>query len=342
MSRREQLERVLKIDRMVRSGQYPNANSLAQELEVSRRVIFTDRRFLVEQLRAPLAFDRTRGGWYYSEPTWVLPTMMMKQGELLAFFLSVEVARHHVGTALEEPLLAAVEKISHSLQEPVPVDLEVLRTHYTFATPAMVATDLETLLALHRAIAARQAMSILYYTASRDEHNERIIHPHHLHNVEADWHLIAYDHLRGEMRTFNVGRIEEWRTLPQRFTREPGFNPQEWMQSVFQSERAAELVEIVIRFDSYQSRYIRERRWHETQQIEELAGGELIMRFQGSGLGEIRRWVMRYGSHAEVLAPASLRAEVAQEALRTAALYAPETAEPTTGITRQGKGCDRV
>ena len=73
-----------------------------------------------------------------------------------------------------------------------------------------------------------------------------------------------------------------------------------------------------MRFDSQQAPYIRERSWHFSQQIEELSGGALVVRFQTSGLGEIARWVMQYGARAEVLAPLELREIVASQ-LRDAA-----------------------
>lgn len=326
MSQRQQLWRILEIDRRVRSGLYPNADSLSTELEVSRRVIFNDRQFLLDRLGAPLAFDRRRRGWFYSEPNWMLPTAMMTQGEVLAFFLSVEVARRHMGTVLETPLRSAVEKIAQGLREEVNVDLQTLGAHYTFSSPAMIVTDEATLLALHRAIVQRQTMRIGYYTASRDEHTERVIHPHHLHNIEGDWHLVAYDHLRQRLTTFNVGRIEHYELLEGHFVREADFDAQEWLRTMFQSERGGPDggVEVAIRFDAYQARYIRERQWHPTQTLAELPDGRLILRFQGGGLGEIRRWVMRYGSHAEVLEPPELRAEVAKEAAQLAALYTEE------------------
>lgn len=130
---RLQLERIFTIDRKIRDGQFPNAEGLAAELEVSRRVIFNDRKFLLERLGAPLRLDRTRGGWYYSEPTWVLPAVMVTQGELLAFFLSVEIARRNLGGALEASLLGAVEKIARTLPGAVEIDLEGLRAHFSFA-----------------------------------------------------------------------------------------------------------------------------------------------------------------------------------------------------------------
>ena len=126
----------MEIDRRICVGLYSSPDSLAQEFEVSRRVIFNDRQFMIETLHTPIKFDRRHGGWYYTDKTFMLPTTMVTQGELMTFFISVEVTRRHVGTALEGSLWSAVYKISSSLQDPVAVDLEALHRHYTLATPA--------------------------------------------------------------------------------------------------------------------------------------------------------------------------------------------------------------
>ena len=110
MSQRQQLERIMEIDRQIRDGEYPNADQLAKELEVSRRVIFVDRDFMINRLGAPIEYDRARGGWCYADETWILPGIFVTEGELLAFFLSVEVANNYLGTGLEKTLRSAVEK----------------------------------------------------------------------------------------------------------------------------------------------------------------------------------------------------------------------------------------
>ena len=89
MSQRQQLERIFEIDRQIRAGEYPNVDRLAAGLEVSRRVIFKDREFMVNRLGAPIEYDREKGGWYYTEKVWTLPSTMVSEGQLLAFFLSV-------------------------------------------------------------------------------------------------------------------------------------------------------------------------------------------------------------------------------------------------------------
>ncbi|HHW43834.1 MAG TPA: WYL domain-containing protein [Desulfotomaculum sp.] len=321
MGSRQQLERILEIDRQIRAKNYPNATRLARELEVSERTIYQDRQFLVDRLKAPLAYDRRRGGWYYKDPTWALPSIMITDGELLAFFLSVEVAQRYLGTAFEAPLRSAVEKIRMGLQGQVQVNLEELRTCYSIAAPPAVMVKREVLLDLHRAVRECLRVKILYYTASRGARQERIVEPYHLYNLRGDWYLVAFDHFRKEMRVFHTGRIEKWEVLREHFARNPGFSAEEWMAQAFSAERGNAPVEVVIRFDPHQARYIRERCWHPTQETEELGDGSLILRLRVGGLEEVKRWVMGYGSRAEVLAPPELRREVAEEIRDMLRLY---------------------
>lgn len=313
MSQRQQLERIMEIDRQIRAFRYPTADTVATDLEVSRRVIYIDREFMVNRLGAPIEFDREKGGWYYADETWTLPNIMATEGELLAFFLSVEVAWRYLGTALEGVLRSAIDKISRGIKGPVSVDLNTLKAHYTFAIPALASVSEQILMALHQAIRENRRIWMRYYTASRDEHTERTISPYHLYNVHGDWYLIAFDDLRQGFRNFSIGRIEDWQILQETFERDPNFSVKDFMGGAFQTERGGEVVEVAIRFDSQQARYIRERRWHETQQIEELADGGLILRFQTGGLGEVKRWVMQYGGHAEVLEPEELRQTIQDE-----------------------------
>lgn len=321
MSQRQQLERVLEIDRQIRDGRYPNAQQLADSLEVSSRVIFLDRQFMMDRLGAPIQFDRHRGGWFYANAAYSLPSVMVTEGELLAFFLSVEVAQRSLGESMEQDLRSAVNKISANLKGPVTVDLGLLKTHYTFAMPAISSVNENLLMDIHTAIRENRQMHIYYYTASRNMHTDRIVDPYHLYNLYGDWYLIGYDHLRGAFRNFLAGRVEKWVLLDDKFQCNPDFDIDTWMGQAFQAERGDQTAEVVICFDAYQARYIKERRWHVSQQIEDLPDGGLILRFSSGGLDEVKRWVMQYGSHAEVIAPQELREAVIKEVQKMARRY---------------------
>jgi predicted DNA-binding transcriptional regulator YafY len=321
MSQRQQLERIMEIDRRIRDGEYPNPNKLAKDLEVSRRVIFVDRDFMINRLGAPIEYDRARGGWYYADETWILPGIIVTEGELLAFFLSVEVAKRYLGTGLEETLRSAVEKVSKNVKGSITVDLDTLRSHYSFSSPTLLDTNEKALLDLHHAIAGSKRVWMRYYTASRDERTERVVHPYHLSNVRGDWYLIAYDELRQGVRNFAVGRIEEWIVHSETFKRDPGFSVGKYMASGFQAEYGGEIVDVIIRFAPQAARYVREKRWHDTQEIQEQGDGGLVLKFQTSGLGEVKRWVLQYGGEAEVIAPENLRVACRTEISVMAGIY---------------------
>lgn len=313
MSQRQQLERIMEIDRRIRDGEYPNPNQLAKDLEVSRRVIFVDRDFMINRLGAPIEYDRARGGWYYADETWILPGIIVTEGELLAFFLSVEVAKRYLGTGLEETLRSAVEKLSKNVKGSITVDLDTLRSHYSFSAPTLLTANERALLDFHHAIGSSNRVWMRYYTASRDEHTERTVHPYHLSSIRGDWYLIAYDELRKEIRNFSVGRIEEWKLLKEKFKRDPKFSIASYMGTAFQAERGGESVDVVIHFAPQAARYVREKHWHDTQKVEEQVDGGLILKLNTSGLGEVKRWVLQYGGDAEVIAPANLRKEFKKE-----------------------------
>lgn len=309
------LERMVAMDAAIRNGHFPSVRAFIEQFEVSERTVRADLAFLRDRLNAPLQYERSRGGYRYTDPNWVLPHLFITEGELLAFFLSVELTRRYLGTAFEEPLRKAVETQARSLPDKVQLDLSLLARHYTFQAGATASADPSTLLALHEAIHERHPFEMTYFTASRGERNRRIIEPYHLYNVRGDWQVLAFDHLRGQFRHFAVSRIEQWSIDRNRhFQRDPGFSADSYLAQGFLAEHGDAVVQVEVWFDAYQARYIRERMWHPTQTIEEHGDGALTLRFYTGALGEVRRWVMSYGAHAVVQAPARLVAEIVAEA----------------------------
>jgi predicted DNA-binding transcriptional regulator YafY len=321
MSQRQQLERIMMIDQSIRNGEYPNADRLAKKLEVSRRVIFNDREFMINRLGAPMEYDRQRGGWYYTDKTWVLPGMVVTEGELLAFFLSVEISKRFLGSNFESSLRSAVEKISKGVKGPVTVDLETLRSHYTFSGPMLVLANENILLDLQHAITHQQCIWMRYFTAGRGEYTERKVRPYHMHNFRGDWFLIGYDSIRNDFRIFLVGRIEKWKVLPEWFKRDETFDASEWIGNAFQLHGGDAVEDVSIWFGSQKARFIRERQWHASQTIDEKADGSLVLHMKTAGLVEVMNWVLQFGGEAEVLAPESLRQDCLEEIEKMSKMY---------------------
>ena len=66
---------------------------------------------------------------------------------------------------------------------------------------------------------------------------------------------------------------------------------------------------------------IKEKIWHESQEIHTQPDGSIIFEAQVAGTDEIRFWIMTWGSKAKVLEPESLWQEIREEAEEMAKGY---------------------
>ena len=319
-----QWERLKELDRRIRARRFPTARELAIEWDLTERALYKDRALLVK-MGARIGTDARNGGWVYLDPTFVLGTALLSNDELSAFLLAVEVARAGGNTGLDELLNAAVGKIKVALGEPISVAANADNS-FGLAPVAVVTGDVH--LQLTRAAASRQKLRMSYSSLSSNTHKTRVIHPYQLHLARGEWLLIAYDESHATdadpIRCFNIARIGELRVLDEHFTRDLNYDGEKYVAEMFWAERGAAVVEVAIRFDAHQARYIRERQWHISQSIEEHEDGGLTLRFPASGLNEIARWVMSYGRHAQVVAPAELRALVSSHVAEMAQIYGAE------------------
>jgi predicted DNA-binding transcriptional regulator YafY len=72
--------------------------------------------------------------------------------------------------------------------------------------------------------------------------------------------------------------------------------------------------EIKIRFAPEIAGYIKEKLWHESQEIRQQKDGSVIFAAEVAVTEELVSWVMSWGSRAEVIAPRTLKDQIQAEA----------------------------
>lgn len=55
---------------LIRDGHYPSSRTLYERLHVTRRTVYRDIHLLRHRLKAPLAYDPIRRGYYYMVNGW--------------------------------------------------------------------------------------------------------------------------------------------------------------------------------------------------------------------------------------------------------------------------------
>jgi predicted DNA-binding transcriptional regulator YafY len=118
--------------------------------------------------------------------------------------------------------------------------------------------------------------------------------------------VIGYCHLRREIRTFVLERINMLQVLDDCFKIPDRFSFDDYVRHSFKVMQD-ELYGVVIRVSPGWARYIGEKIWHESQRIQKLIDGGIEISFKVAGLSEICQWVLSMGPEAVVVEPAELK-----------------------------------
>ncbi len=305
---------MLRIHQAIQSGKYPNASRLALELEVSTKSIHRDIDFMRDRLDLPIEYDGSRFGYHYTEEVNAFPNVQITEGELFALLVAEKALQQYRGTSFEKPLLSAIKKMEQSLPDTISLNLSEIEHTISFRTRAEQILDLKIFDALAKATARRQQIEITYRKPGRREAEQRIVDPYHLANINGEWYLFAFDHLRKDIRTFAPGRILSVQPTGRHFERPQKFSLEKRLRDSFGVHSGEGEFEVVIRFNDRVADYVREKKWHESQELRDLKDGGVELKLKLSGLAEVQRWVLSWGGDARVLQPKELADGVKQAA----------------------------
>ena len=302
----------------------PNMSSrdLAEHFGVSRRTIFRDLRTLGES-GVPLTY--AEDGGYEILEGYQLPPLMLSAREAATLLVGTAFTTLQPDASLRADADAVAMKIRSVLPEPVREYIDNLQERTVLAPFNETqdrggATDKEQGLwfELSEAIARQRRVKMTYYVASRDEETVREVDPLGLVYYSDHWNLIAYDHLRDDIRNFRLDQIKKLRTRFDRFEPPAGFDLKEHLRERGTSPKN---VRITVRFRNRAWRWARRQVPADVEQELREEGGWTRVTFEFENLGYVAKWLLRYGTDAEVVEPAELRDEVAEQARSVAEMY---------------------
>ncbi|WP_367871623.1 helix-turn-helix transcriptional regulator [Luteolibacter sp. Populi] len=314
---RRPLERIMSIHRAIKDGTYPNCSTLARQFEVTSKTIMRDIEFMRDSLGVEIEYDAVRHGWYASGTMPEIPGFTVGAEELAALFLTRTALDAIRGTALESTMRQVFSKIVASVEGTVHLEWSEMEEAFTRKMPAMHARDVKLFGELADAVLQRREIHFHYRKLDADKAAPRSVRPYHLGEVDGGWYLIGHDLDRGALRTFALPRITRFKMLMTVFERPLSFDGREHLRRSFgiwhQGGTRTHLVRVTLK--DYAARLATERRWHPSQETTVLdEKGKLVeVRFEAAALEEVVRWVLSFGSKAEVIGPPELLQMVREE-----------------------------
>jgi len=294
-------------------------NSLPPDLPRHTRTLRRDLEAL-EEVGFPLVTESVDGQtrWRLMDGFRRIPAMSFSATEVMALVLGRDLLKPLEGTQLKAAVDSALAKITSALP---PSGLDFARRMGEFFSIGLgphkaYARHRETLERLSRAVVDRRTVQVRYYSASRGRATRREVDPYHLWFAAGGLYLIAYCHVRRDVRMFAVERVRSLTATTHAFQLPLGFDVEAYVENALVVMRGR-LVEVELAFDRATAAWVRDRIWHPSQRVVSTRQGSR-MTLQVADTRELTGWILSFGRGVRVVRPAALRERVRQEALALA------------------------
>jgi predicted DNA-binding transcriptional regulator YafY len=320
-----QLQRLIFIDRAIRSGmrnrRLANCSTMAAEYEVSYKSIMRDIDYLKNQCDTPIAYDPQRRGFFYTEENFRLPAMNISESDLFAISLARKVLRQYENTPLHRKLHQIFRKIENSLPERVSVDPHWVDERMSVFPECRTAIDPEMWDLVAGALRRGQPLKMQYLKPGAGTPVFRRVDPYHSVSFQGEWYLIGFCHLRRQVRTFAISRIQSAAVMDIKFNIPEDFSFEKFAGHHFGIFRGERNYRVEILFEARHRPYVEEREWHQDQRLEPQADDSLLLTFTTNHLFEVKKWILSWGGGVRVLTPPELVSDIKEELRKALRAY---------------------
>jgi predicted DNA-binding transcriptional regulator YafY len=318
-----QAARVHDIIRLIEARHGIAVEELAQESGVDRRTIYRDLN-AIQDAGYPLISEWLNNRKVYRFLTRFkdVPPINFTLQELMTLYFLRSQFDFLEGTPFREELESIFRKVNSVLPPRYAAHMERIAS---VSIPLLqgkrdygkVAGELKL---LREALIYQYRVKLAYRSKGKVKASSYRVDPYSLIFHKGGLYLLGFAHNRRGLRTFAAERISRVEVEKERFEIPDKYRPDEQFRSAFGIVDEAAMA-VRVKFSPTVAHMVRDRLWHPSQRAETMPDGSVLLAFEAGGRMEIISWLLSYGEHAEVLAPAELREEVARIICEMAARY---------------------
>lgn len=313
--------RLLQIVDLVRQDKYPNASDLRRRFEVSRSTIMRDIDFLKDRYQVPLEYSSERSGYYLTDPDYSVPSFLLTEGELFSLHIILPLMEQYKGTPLEPVFESIMKQILDMLPKKVAVSTSFNADQVHFISNPQPQIDQQVFFGVLEGIKEKRTLDFGYRSIKRQDYIQRRFNPYKILCQRGDWYILGYCHRHGDIRVYNLARINQLQVTDAIFRLEEGFDLDSYIDPDFGVWAQKERFVVELLFSAEVNTYILERQWHANQECRQQNDGSVYLKFETNQFDESLHWVMSFGSKVRVLNPSRLQEAVRQEVERMSRLY---------------------
>ena len=314
----DRTERFYRIDQLLNEKKIVPFSLLVEKLEVSRATIKRDLEYMRNRLNAPIVWDREEGGYRFAgreggAAQYELPGMWFSAQEVHALLTMQHLLMGLDTGGLLGPHIAPLLARLRALLGTTDDTTEEIHKRIRILGMASRRMALDHFAVVGSALLRRKRLLISHYVRARDETIEREVSPQRLVHYRDNWYLDAWCHLRNDLRSFAVDAIRRTEIIEQ-----PARNvPEKTLDSVLGAGygifSGRKITWARLRFTPERARWVSLEQWHPRQKARFDKDGTYLLEVPFSDSRELVMDILKQGAGVEVLAPATLRKDVAAQ-----------------------------
>ena len=300
---KKQLLRLIRLVAQLKENRYPNCSSFASDMRkadldenlnvaCTAKTVFRDIQTLKNDFDAPIAFDKTRNGYYLTKRDWNFSCPQnYEESEMLAAVLGARIAEHIFPEVMQKQIRNAVDYL---LTRNNPDFLDKTQIDSLVIIPSnRTDIDANVFMSLFNAWQMNEICKISYLD-SRGNISERKFEPHSLIFFDGIWYTKGFCYTRNAARTLVLPRNVK---IIKSATEDDIFG-------------ADMITDAVVYCDDYLRKIIPARPLHPKQKIIPCPDGGCELHIARIPRYRLVTWIMHQCGRAKIIAPEKLKEDI--------------------------------
>lgn len=313
---KKQLLRLIRLVAQLKENRYPNCSSFASDMRkadldenlnvaCTAKTVFRDIQTLKNDFDAPIAFDKTRNGYYLTKRDWNFSCPQnYEESEMLAAVLGARIAEHIFPEVMQKQIRNAVDGL---LSRNNPDFLDKTQIDSLVILPDnRTKIDSDIFMNIFYAWQNHNVCHIGYLD-SRGKVSERDFEPHAMIFLDGVWYTKGFCHVRKEMRTLVLARMTDVVISEKTFKVNPAIVKTTQEDNIFDQEMVENAV---IHCDEYLTKLLSVRMLHPDQKVKVFPDDSSEISIKKISRLKLITWIMHQCGRATVIAPEKLKEDI--------------------------------
>jgi predicted DNA-binding transcriptional regulator YafY len=306
---------------------YPSLEAIQKKIEqqldksISSSMINKDFAAMKDIYGAPIAYHKTKAGYYYTDPNFSIQEFPLTEAEREALDFSTALLQQIRGTKIFQQFENAINKVIEGYR--ISKIIGVSQRQFLQVEEPVRPQDSPYLEQLLQSIIHQQPLAITYQGYGREPKLHQFS-AHLLKEYRNCWYVVGYSDRGKNLLMFALGSNKRYSNSDSEYIKVEGFDPDEFFKYSFGITQIHEAKpeKVVLQFTAFQAPFVLNQPLHHSQKVLKQNDDFVEIEYHVYITTELIMTILSYGKQVKVLAPQKLKNQIKATVQEMAALYA--------------------